>query len=157
MAMILNYKLSLKKEISDIKVKILRLIWNLVYLLLFRPSTRFLHFWRCTLLRLFGASIEHPCSIYPSSKIWCPWNLSMKKMSCIGDYVKIYNVDMIEIGSFTTISQYSYLCTASHDYLDPSINISPYMPLIKSPIIIGNKVWITTDVFIGPGIKIEDG
>ena len=157
MDMILNYQLSLKKEISDIKVKILRLIWNLVYLLLFRPSPRFLHFWRCTLLRLFGARIEHPCSIYPSSKIWCPWNLSMKKMSCIGDYVKIYNVDMIEIGSFTTISQYSYLCTASHDYLDPSINISPYMPLIKSPIIIGNKVWITTDVFIGPGIKIEDG
>ena len=81
----------------------------------------------------------------------------MKKNSCIGDHVKIYNVDKIEIGSLTTISQYSYLCTATHDYLAPSINFNQYMPLVKSPIVIGNKVWITTDVFIGPGITIEDG
>ena len=81
----------------------------------------------------------------------------MKKLSCFGDHVKIYNIDCFEIGSFTTISQYSYLCTASHDYLDPSINLTPKMKLITSPIKIGDKVWITTDVFIAPGVTIHNG
>ena len=142
---------------KNLKAIFLRTLWNFVYLFLFRPSPRVFHFWRYMLLNMFGAHIEYPCSIYPSAKIWCPWNLSMKKFSCIGDYVKIYNVDSIEIGSYTTISQYSYLCTASHDYLDPSINLTPKMKLITSPIKIGDKVWITTDVFIAPGVKIDDG
>ncbi|MFW5697792.1 MAG: hypothetical protein ACOCX1_04465, partial [Fimbriimonadaceae bacterium] len=32
-----------------------RLLWNVVYKLLFRPSPRPLHGWRAGLLRLFGA------------------------------------------------------------------------------------------------------
>ena len=142
---------------SNLKSPFIRFLWNLVYFLLFRPSPRIFHFWRCILLNIFGAKIEHPCYIYPSAKIWCPWNLSMKKLSCIGDHVKIYNVDSIEIGSYTTISQYSYLCTASHDYLDSSIIFTPKMKLITSPIKIGDKVWITTDVFIAPGVTIDNG
>ena len=137
--------------------RLIRSLWNLVYFLLFRPSPRFFHLWRCMLLNMFGAQIEYPCSVYPSAKIWCPWNLSMKKLSCIAEHVRIYNVDKIQIGSFSTISQYSYLCTASHDYLDSSINHSPVLPLITSPIFIGDKVWVTTDVFVAPGVTINEG
>ncbi len=137
--------------------QLIRFLWNIVYLILFRPSPRIFHFWRCFLLNIFGARIEYPCFIYPTAKIWCPWNLSMKKLSCIGDNVIIYNVDKIKIGSLSTISQYSNLCTASHDYLDPSINFTPELPLITSPITIGDKVWITSDVFVAPGITINNG
>ena len=135
----------------------MRTIWNFVYYFLFKPSPIIFHGWRCFLLRIFGASIEHPCHIYPSAIIWCPWNLIMSKNSCIAEYVRIYNVDFVKIGNSSTISQYSYLCTASHDYLDSSINITPVMPLVTAPIIIGDKVWITTDVFIAPGVTIKDG
>jgi len=55
------------------------------------------------------------------------------------------------MGSHSTVSQYTYLCTASHDYTDPT------MPLTSAPIVIGDGVWIAADVFIGPGVAIGDG
>jgi putative colanic acid biosynthesis acetyltransferase WcaF len=57
----------------------------------------------------------------------------------------------VSIGANTTVSQYSFLCTASHDYNDLS------MPLVVAPIHIGDDAWVTADVFIGPGVTIGDG
>jgi len=31
------------------------------------------------------------------------------------------------------------------------------MPLITAPITIGNRVWVTADVFVAPGVSIGDG
>lgn len=131
--------------------KIGRTIWNIVWLLLYRPSPRFLHGWRRFLLRQFGAIVGKNVHPYPTARIWAPWNLEMGDHSCLGDHIDCYCVDKIRIGSHSTISQYSYLCTASHDYTDPS------MPLTTAPIVIGEGVWIAADVFVGPGVAIGDG
>lgn len=77
--------------------------------------------------------------------------------STLADNVDCYCVDKIKIGDHSTVSQYSFLCTASHDYNDPSIMHTPKMPLVTAPIVIGNRVWITADVFVGPGVSIADG
>jgi putative colanic acid biosynthesis acetyltransferase WcaF len=71
--------------------------------------------------------------------------------ACLSEGVDCYCVDQIRIGAHTTVSQYSFLCTASHDYTLPS------MPLVTAPITIGARVWITADVFVGPGVTIGDG
>jgi len=71
--------------------------------------------------------------------------------SCLSEYVDCYSVATIKIGQRSTVSQYSFLCTASHDYS------SREFPLITAPIDIGSDVWITSDVFIGPGVSIGDG
>jgi putative colanic acid biosynthesis acetyltransferase WcaF len=71
--------------------------------------------------------------------------------ACLGEDVDCYCVDKICIGAYSTVSQYSFLCSASHDYTKAS------MPLITAPITIGQKVWIAADVFIGPGVHIGDG
>ena len=128
-----------------------RTIWNMVWLLLYRPSPRFLHGWRRFLLRQFGAIVGKNVHPYPTARIWAPWNLEMGDHSCLGDHIDCYCVDKIRIGSNSTISQYSYLCTASHDYTDPA------MPLITASIVIGEGVWIAADVFVGPGVEVGDG
>lgn len=129
----------------------LRQIWAVVWLLFFRTSLRSMHCWRVMILKVFGAKIGTNVHVYPSAKIWAPWNLTMKDYSCLADDVNCYNVDSITIGESSTISQYSFLCSASHDYSRAS------MPLIVSPIVIGKNVWITSDVFVGPGVTIHDG
>jgi len=131
--------------------RIARALWGLVWILLYRPSPRFLHGWRRLLLRIFGAEIGRNVHPYPSARVWAPWNLSMGDASCLADRVDCYCVARVVIGAGATISQYSYLCTASHDYL------SAAMPLVAAPIVIGENAWITADVFVGPGVTVGDG
>jgi putative colanic acid biosynthesis acetyltransferase WcaF len=75
----------------------------------------------------------------------------MGPRSCLSPQVDCYSVDTVRIGAYATISQYSFLCAASHD---PD---SPDMMLTTSPIIIGDHVWIAADVFIAPGVTVEEG
>jgi putative colanic acid biosynthesis acetyltransferase WcaF len=131
--------------------KVGRGLWNVVWLVLYRPTPRLFHPWRRFVLRLFGARIGKAVRAYPSARVWAPWNLEMGDHSCLGDWVDCYSVDKIRIGAHATVSQYSFLCTASHDYTDPS------MPLVTAPISIGEHAWVTADVFVAPGVSIGDG
>src|SRR5260221_298584 len=128
-----------------------RSVWHIVWLLLFRPTPRLLHPWRCFLLRVFGAKLGHAVHPYPSARIWAPWNLEMGDHACLSEDVDCYCVDKIRIGKHSTVSQYSYLCSASHGYDQAA------MPLLTAPITIGERVWIAADVFVGPGVTIGDG
>ena len=131
--------------------KLARSVWQVVWLLLYRPTPRLFHPWRCLLLRLFGAKLGRAVHPYPSARIWAPWNLEMGDHACLSEGVDCYCVAPIRIGAQTTVSQYSFLCTASHDYTRAD------MPLVTAPITIGERVWITADVFVGPGVTIGDG
>lgn len=131
--------------------KILRLLWRTVWVLLFRPSPRLMHGWRRFLLRLFGAKLGHGTYVYPSVQVWAPWNLVMDDHSCLSHFVDCYCVDRIIIGRHATVSQYSFLCTASHDYNKAD------MPLVVAPIIISEWAWVTADVFVSPGVTVGEG
>lgn len=128
-----------------------RAVWNLVWLLLFRPSPRPLHVWRRGLLRLFGARLGRGVRIYSSARIWAPWNLVMGDFSVLGDRVDCYSVARVEIGAHSIVSQYSFLCTATHDA------DQPHFPLVTSPIRIGERAWVAADVFVGPGVTVGEG
>lgn len=75
----------------------------------------------------------------------------MDEYSCLSFNVDCYCVAPVHIGANSTISQYSYLCTASHDINDPA------MSLTTAPIAIGCGTWICADVFVAPGVTIGDG
>src|ERR1700723_394575 len=111
--------------------KIARALWHAVWLILFRPTPRPLHVWRCLLARAFGAKLGKAVRLYPSARIWAPWNLEMDDHSCLSEEVDCYCVDNIHIGAHATVSQYSFLCTGSHDHRNLT------MPLITAPITIG--------------------
>ena len=143
-------RLTLAQPLS-MRNKIGRALWVTVWLVLYRPSPRLFHPWRCFLLRLFGAKLGKAVHPYPSARIWAPWNLEMGDHSCLSEQVDCYCVDKIQINAYATVSQYSFLCTASHDYVDPN------MPLMTAPIFIGKRAWITADVFVAPGVCIGEG
>ncbi len=131
--------------------KAARVLWNIVCALLYRPTPSPLHAWRRMLLRCFGARIASGAHPYPKARIWAPWNLTMERNSCLANYVDCYSVDSIVIGQDAVVSQYTYLCAASHDYEDHRF------PLITAPIRIGVRAWVAADVFIGPGVDVGDG
>jgi putative colanic acid biosynthesis acetyltransferase WcaF len=128
-----------------------RLLWGIVWNTLYRFSPKVMHGWRCFLLRCFGAKISGVAYPYPKAKIWAPWNLIMDEHSCLANDVDCYCVAPIHLGAYSTVSQYSYLCSASHDHRDPA------MPLIVAPIVIESRAWVAADVFVGPGVKIGKG
>jgi putative colanic acid biosynthesis acetyltransferase WcaF len=131
--------------------KVGRLAWNAIWFLLFRPSPVLAHPWRRFLLRIFGARIESTAVVYPSARVWAPWNLRMEAGSCLARYVDCYCVAMVTVGKRAIVSQYSYLCSASHDYSLSS------MPLVAGPISIGNDAWLAARAFIGPGVCVGEG
>lgn len=90
-----------------------RALWHVVWLLLYRPTPRAWHAWRCLLLRTFGAKLGNAVHQYPTARVWAPWNLEMGAHSCLSEYVDCYCVAKIVIGAHAIVSQYSFLCTAS--------------------------------------------
>jgi putative colanic acid biosynthesis acetyltransferase WcaF len=126
-------------------------LWWLVQSTVFAWSPQFLYGWRRFLLRLFGAKIGTNVLIRPTVRVTYPWNINVGDFSWIGDDVDLYSLGEIHIGANTVISQRSYLCSGSHDYMSQTFDISAH------PIRIGEQVWVATDVFIAPGVSIGDG
>lgn len=131
--------------------RIARALWGIAYLLLFRPSPRPLHAWRRFLLNCFGAKLGRKAKVFSSARVFAPWNLTMGDHSTIAPDVDCYCAGAISIGEHSTVSQYSYLCAASHNFEDSK------MTLFVAPIHIGARVWVCADVFVGPGVTIADG
>ena len=143
--------LSERSSPHGLKNRLGRALWGFACLVLFRPSPRFLHRWRNLLLRMFGARLHPTARVYPRAKVWAPWNLVMHEYACLSDDVDCYCVDVIEIGAHATISQYSYLCGATHDHTHVN------QPLVPMPIRVGERAWVAADVFVAPGVAIGDG
>jgi len=133
------------------KDKILRLSWSLISPPIFNLPGRLFSPLRVCLLRLFGSQIGNKVLICSGVHIWLPWNLHIGNHSAIGRKVEIYGYAPIYIGSDTVISQYAYLCGASHDYESSS------MDLTSEPIKIGNYCWIAANAMITQGVSIGEG
>ena len=134
------------------KNQIKRFIWNLVWFILARPLPRSLgRKWKLYLASLFGAKLHKTANIYSTAKIYAPWNLEMAEYSCLASDVDCYNVNKVFIGAHATVSQKSYLCTASHD-----LSKSNY-PLISEPIVLKEQCWIGAAAYVGMGVKVGTG
>ena len=130
------------------KNRVMRVLWMMTQSTLFRYSPRPCHRWRNMLLRMFGADLHPTARVYRKAIIWAPWNLIMGERATIADDVDCYCVKPITLHDRVVISQYSYLCGATHDFELSS------RPLVPMPITIGEGTWIAADVFISPGVTI---
>jgi putative colanic acid biosynthesis acetyltransferase WcaF len=127
-----------------------RVLWTVAGPL-FRFSPRPLFGWRRFLLRLFGARIGRQAHVYPSARVYLPWNLTLGEEASIGEWALIYNLGPVTIGDRATISHRAHLCAGSHDYRDPAL------PLLRPPIEIGAQAWVCADAFIGPKVRVGEG
>lgn len=134
-----------------IRNRLFRLLWSLVRIALFIPSPVPLFGWRRFLLRAFGADLHSTAKVYPSTRVWAPWNLTMGQRSALGPEVYCYNVAPVSLGTDATVSYRSFLCTASHDIRDPD------RPLIAGPIRLSRGAYVFADVFIGMNVTLHDG
>jgi len=100
---------------------------------------------------MFGAKINNEVQVFPSCRIWAPWNLSFGVHVAIDDCVTLYSVDKITIGTKVAIRRDAFICTASHDITRKD------RPLITKPITICDGVWIGAGAFVGPGVTIGEG
>ena len=134
------------------KQQILRFLWQIIWFCLARPfPRRIANSWKLVLLRSFGAKLHSTSVVYSTVCVYMPWNLEMGAYSCLAPEVDCYNVNKIKIGDNTTISQKTYLCSASHDITKRT------NPLITAPIIIEGQVWVGASAFIGMGVTIGQG
>ena len=139
----------------SLKSKIGRMLWNVVWIFLFRPTPergfRMFNAWRIFLLRLFGAKIGCMTTVMSSVLVWQPWKLEVGDWTVLSENVNCYNVDVIRIGSRAAVSREAFLCTASHDIT------SPTMELISKSIEIEDDCWVCARAFVGPGVKLGRG
>lgn len=124
------------------------LVWWLVQAVAFPLTPHTAHGIRCWLLRLFGARIGQQVMIRPTARFTYPWNVEIGDYSWIGDDAVLYSLASIRLGRHCVISQKSYLCTGSHDISDPRFG------LVTGEIVIENGVWVASDCFVGPAVRI---
>jgi putative colanic acid biosynthesis acetyltransferase WcaF len=132
-----------------------RLAWGFTETFAFRPIPTYLFAWRRLLLSLHGASVGAGCKIYPSARIWAPWNLTVGDDAVIGPRANIYSMAKIIIGTKAVVSQDVDLIAGSHDYT--RVDLHPELPLITRPIEIGANAWVCAQAFVLPGVSIGDG
>lgn len=131
--------------------RLARLCWAGVWCVLFRFSPVPLYAWRRMLLRLFGARLAASARVYPSARIWAPWNLTMESGACIGPEVYCYDVGPVHLGVEATVSLRTFLCSASHDIHHPA------RPLVLGRIRIARGAYIFADAFIGTSVTVGEG
>lgn len=135
----------------SLRVKVLRVLWAPFKILFIRGSGRWLSPLRIQALRLFGAHIERPALVMDGVNVWHPWSLTLRRYCTLGRGVEVYNYAHITLGEQATVSQGTYLCSASHDFEDRT------MPLIYYPITIAAQAWVSANCFIGPGTTVGEG
>lgn len=148
----MGVELSRYKNRHGSKNKLRRLVWEVVWTVLFRTTPRWcLNGWRCFLLRAFGAKIGSSVRIQGGTKVWQPWKLTIGDNSWIDGGVSLYSVDEIRIGSNAVISDGAFICTATHDISSETFELQ------TRPVAIGDCAWVCAKSIVLPGIMVGEG
>ncbi len=126
-------------------------LWWIVQATLFSWSPQFLYGWRAFLLRLFGAQIGKHVKVRSTVKVTYPWKVTIGDYTWVGDDCMLYSLGEIRIGSHVAIAHKVYFNTGGHEYDKKTFDI------FFKPLVIEDECWITTDVYVAPGVTIGKG
>ena len=131
--------------------RLVRVVWGIAWLVFARFTPPPLHAWRRLVLRAFGARVGRGARVHASVAIWLPRNLELGEQVLIGPGARLYNQGTIAIGAWSVISQRAHLCASTHRVDDPDFQLE------CRPIVLGERCWIATEAFVGPGVTMGDG
>jgi len=134
----------------SVSQRIKMLVWEYVWLLFCSWTPKPANPWRLFWLKLFGCQIFGKPFVHQRARIQIPWNLILHDHACLGDRANAYTLGVIEIYEHATVGQEAYLCTGTHAFDSPSLN------LITSKITIEKGVFIGARAFVMPGITISE-
>lgn len=134
----------------SLKQRLKMMLWSYVWSLLCSWTPKPANQWRLFWLKLFGCKIYGKPFVHQRARIQIPWNLILHNYACLGDRANAYTLGVIEIFEHATVGQEVYLCTGTHAFEKPSLN------LITSKIIIKKNVFIGARAFIMPGVTIGE-
>lgn len=138
--------------ILPIPGKIYRMVWIFTWTMFCRWLPRSTGSgWKRIILNMFGANVEKGAIVYSGAKIYCPYNLIMKRGARMDMGVNCYNVTTVTLEEDSTVSQGASLFPGSHDITDPN------NPMIGSPITLCKDSWVASQAFIGVGVTIGEG
>lgn len=145
----MSFKTDLSKFNNDwykpgSKYKIL--LWFIVNRLIINTYLPIPVFFKCLILRIFGAKIGKGVMIKPKVNIKYPWFLEVGDYAWIGENVWIDNLGKVFIGANACISQGVLLLTGNHDYKKETFD------LILKDIIIEDGVWIGAKSVVCQGV-----
>ncbi len=134
-----------------LRVRLLRLLWNVCWLLFASWTPAPLRFVRRGLLQLFGARLGDRADVRGSARVWYPPHLVMGERAILAERVRCYNQAPVMVQPDAIVSQGAFLCCGTHDIDDPNFQ------LIARPIEIGRNSWVAAEAFVGPGVVVGDG
>lgn len=125
-------------------------VWEYVWLLFCIWTPKPANQWRLFLLKLFGCKIYGKPFVHQRARIQIPWNLILHDRACLGDRANAYSLGVIEIFEYATVGQEVYLCTGTHAFDKPEMN------LITSKITVHQRAFIGARAFVMPGIIVGE-
>ena len=134
----------------SVKDRIRLFLWEYVWLVACSWTPKPANRWRLWWLKRFGADIHGVPFVHQRARIQIPWNLTLYDRACLGDRANAYSLGKIIIREHATVAQEAYLCTGTHAFHSPAMN------LITSPIEIGPYAFIGARAFILPGVIIGE-
>lgn len=128
---------------------IIQLFWYVTNVLFFINPLNPISSLKVLLLKIFGAKIGKGVVVKPGVNIKYPWKLTIGDNSWIGENVWIDNLDEVEIGNNSVLSQGAMLLSGNHNFKNISFD------LITKPIFLEEGVWIGAKSIVTGGVTCK--
>jgi putative colanic acid biosynthesis acetyltransferase WcaF len=128
-----------------------RVLWSLVYHLLWRHVPTGWTAPRNAILRCFRARIGRRVVIHRSARIEVPWNVAVDDDARVCQGAILYSLGRISIGPRSLVGPYAHLCAGTHDYTSSNFDLR------RQPIVIEADCVVLSGVFVGPDVTLGRG